>query len=447
MTPPSPPPGMSRRRLLAGAGGLGALAAVSAAGCAAPARSAPGKTRMRYWHLFGGGDGVNMAAMVDAFRAAHPDLYVEAYTLSWGAPYYTKIGMAGAGGRSPEVAVTHLTRMPGLAPGLLLDAFDLDLLAENGVTEADFPEDLWRRSRVNGELYAVPLDTHPIVLYYQTEICEQAGLLADDGRLAPIEGADAFADALRAARDVTGKPALVIETLGADTIGPWRIFATFYSQTGATILNDDGTRITLDDDKALEVMRYMRMLTHEGLATRRVDYAGTVGLFGAGESAFFLNGEWEVSTFKNLQMPFSMTRVPNLFGRPTAQADAHAFILPHQRDRGGASNEAAHTFVAWMLKHSVDWAEGGHVPAYTPVLDEPEYLELEPQSQYRSVIDDVALDPPAWFAGSASSMWIELGAVLSGVLTGSRTPENALTEMRSRLQALLDTPPPFGETA
>jgi multiple sugar transport system substrate-binding protein len=72
---------------------------------------------------------------------------------------------------------------------------------------------------------------------------------------------------------------------------------------------------------------------------------------------------------------------------------------------------------------------------------------MEPQSEYRSVINDVVLDPPVWFAGSASTMWIELGAVLSGVLTGTRSPENALAEMKSRLRDLLDTPNPFGETA
>lgn len=446
MAPPAPSPWVSRRRLLAaGAAGLGALT-TGTAGCAAPASTGAGQTRVRYWHLFGGGDGVNMAAMLDAFRRSHPGIDLEAATLQWGAPYYTKLGMAGAGGRAPELAVMHLTRLPGFAPGRLLDAFDLDLLAEHGIDPADFPEDLWRRSGIEGQQYAIPLDTHPMVLYYNTDICRQAGLLGGDGKLAPIRGAEGFTAALRAAREVTGQPGLVFETLGADTIGPWRIFATFYSQTGGTLLNADGTRITIDDAKALRVLRYMQMLTEEGLATRRVDYQGTVGVFAAGESGFFINGEWEVSTYKGTGLPFSMTRIPNLFGRPTAQADAHSFVLPHQADRGGASNEATHAFVAWMLKHSVDWAAGGHVPAYLPVLDDPEYLALEPQSEYRSVIEDVALDPPVWFGGSASSMWLELGAVFSGVLTGSRSPEGALAEARSRLQDLLDTPSPFGET-
>lgn len=434
--------------MLGALAGVGALGALSATGCAAPSGVASGKTRLRYWHLFGGGDGVNMNAMLDAYQQDHPDIDLQAATLAWGSPYYTKLAMAGAGGRAPEVAVLHLTRLPGFAPGRLLNPFDLDLLAEHGITEADFTPELWRRGQgPDGKQYAIPLDTHPIVLYYNTEICEQAGLLEDDGRLRPIQGPEEFVAAIRAAGEVIGGPGLVVETLGADTVGPWRFFWTLYSQTGATMLSEDGTRMTLDDQKALEVLEFMRMLREERLITPRTDYAASVGLFSGGQGGFFINGEWEVSTLQNNEVPFSMTRVPNIFGSARVEADCHSFVLPNQTGRGGASNEAAHEFVAWMLKNSVDWAAGGHVPAYLPTLEKPEYLDMHPQSEYRSVIDDVVLDPPAWFAGSASALEIELGSVFSGVLTGSRSPENALAEAKSRLQDLLDTPNPFGEAA
>ncbi|GGT59545.1 sugar transporter [Streptomyces kurssanovii] len=436
---------LSRRRALAG--GIGALAATTAlgplSGCAAPSTAArPGQTRLRFWHLFGGGDGVNMQGMLDAFRAEHPDVSLEAATLQWGAPYYTKLGMAGAGGRAPELAVLHLARLAGFAPGRLLDPFDLDLLADLGVREQDFPAGIWQRGGVAGDQYAVPLDTHPFVLYYQTEVCEKAGLMSG-GRLKPIGGTAEFADALRAAKKVTGQPGLVTETLGPDCITPWRLFATFYSQTGGKVLSADGKRLALDDTKALRVLEYMAGLAEEGLMVKRADYGASVGIFNGGKTAFHLNGEWEISSFRTTGIPFSMTTVPTLFGRPGTQADCHAFVLPHQADRGGATNEAAHRLVAWMLRNSVAWAEGGHVPAYLPVLKDPAYLELKPQSEYRGAIDDVALDEPAWFAGSASRMWIELGAVFSGVLTGSRTPSGALTEAKARLRNLLDTRNPL----
>lgn len=441
----------SRRHALTGMGAVvaaGALATATAAtaGCAAPSGATAGKTRLRYWHLFGGGDGVTMTGMVDAFAAAHPDIGLEATQLAWGSPYYTKLGMAGAGGRAPEVAVLHLARLAGFAPGRLLDPFDLGLLAEHGITPDRFPPDIWRRGQVDGKQYAIPLDTHPMVLYYNLDVCAKAGLLGADGKLKPLHGAAEFIAALRTAREHTGVPALTTETIGPDAATPWRLFATFYSQTGGDVLSEDGKRLALDDTKALKVLDFMARLAEEGLMVRRADYPGSIGVFNDGRTAFHLNGEWEVTTFKTSGLPFSMTRVPALFGRPTVQADCHSFVLPHQQGRSGASNRAAHTFTAWMLKHSADWAEGGHVPAYLPTLGDPAYLRLTPQSAYRSVISDVVLDRPAWFAGSASVMWIELGAVFSGVLTGSRTPRNALREAKARLRKLLDTPDPLGGT-
>jgi multiple sugar transport system substrate-binding protein len=437
-------PRLTRRKLIAATGAAASAVALGAAGCAAPSFGAEGRTRLRYWHLFGGGDGVNMTALIDAFAKEHPGIDVEATQLQWGTAYYTKLGMAGAGGRAPEVAILHLARLAGFGPGRLLDPFDLDRLGELGVGADQFPEEIFKRGAVDGKQYAIPLDTHPMVLYYNTDVCAKAGLLGEGGKLQPIGSAREFTDALRAAKKVTGAPALTSETTGPDCVIPWRLFVTFYSQMGGTVLSADGRRLTLDDTKALEVLDFMARLTADGLMVRRVDYPGSIGVFNAGKTAFHLNGEWEVSTFTAAKLPFSMTRVPGLFGRPTAQADCHSFVLPHQEGRSEAATEAAHAFVAWMLQHSVDWAKGGHVPAYLPTLEDPAYLELEPQSEYRSVIDDVALDQPAWFAGSASQMWIQLGAVFSGVLTGSRTPSNALREAKKRLRRLLDAPDPLG---
>ncbi|WP_377271555.1 extracellular solute-binding protein [Peterkaempfera sp. SMS 1(5)a] len=441
----SPP---TRRRFLGGALGLGALATagLGAAGCAAPALGAD-RTRVRYWHLFGGGDGVNMQAMIDAFGKAHPEIELEATTLQWGAPYYTKLSMAGAGGRAPELAVLHMARLPGFAPGRLLDPFDLDLLAENGVKPEHFPEAMWKRGQANGgSQYCIPLDTHPFVLYYNTDICKKAGLLGDDGKLKPVQGADQFLEMLRTARKATGSgPAIAFETLGPGTVGPWRLFSGLYAQTGGTVLSPDGTKVTLDEARATQVLGFMQQLTKEGLAVKEVDYPGAVATFNSGKTAFFLCGEWEVSTFLASKLPFSMTRIPALFGpRAYTEADCHSFVLPHQAGRGGEPNRAAYTFVAWMLKHSVDWAKGGHVPAYKPVLSEPEYLALHPQSDYRSVAEDVVLDPPAWYSGSASQFELATGAAFSKVLTGTATPAAGLAQARADLSRLAATPNPFG---
>ena len=53
---------------------------------------------------------------------------------------------------------------------------------------------------VRGRQYAIPLDTHPFVLYYNTDLTEKAGLLDGDGKLKPLDGPDAFLDACEAVK-------------------------------------------------------------------------------------------------------------------------------------------------------------------------------------------------------------------------------------------------------
>ncbi|GIH22319.1 carbohydrate-binding protein [Acrocarpospora phusangensis] len=425
------PPRPSRRAVL---GALGALGAVALTGC-----GATGHTRIRYWNLFGGGDGVLMVKMQDEFRAAHPDIDLEAVTLAWGAPYYTKLAMASAGGRGPEVAIMHLARLPGFAPENLLDPFDEKLMAEVGLATSQFPPQLIERASVGGRLYALPLDTHPLVMYYNTDIAGKAGLLGADGRLTPITGEDQFIDALKKLKDVTGVYGLAVDN--AD-VQPWRIFWSLYRQQDGPMELPIGGTVRMDDAKALKALTFMRRLTAEGLATVGVDYAGAVATFSEQRAGIHWNGDWEVATFTTAKLPFSMTGFPALYGNGRAEADSHSFVLPRQRDRDPAATRATYTFLAYLLKNSVTWGQAGHIPAYQPVATSPEYLALKPQSEYRDVVNDVQLDPPAWFSGSGSELENQAGVAFQAVLTGALTPEQGLAQFKGALNRLLTTPSP-----
>ncbi|WP_440103212.1 extracellular solute-binding protein [Streptosporangium sp. H16] len=440
-TPPTPSR-ITRRNLLGGALALGLLGS----GCSLPVDLGSSRTRIRYWHFLGASDGVVMNGMVGAFAKENPGLFVEENVLQWGEPFYTKVAMAGAGGRSPDLATFHLARLPGIGPGLILDPINLDLLAENGLRAEDFSPPIWERAHVDGVLYAVPFDAHPMVQYHNTDVCGRAGLLGGDGKLLPTKGADQLLEALRKAKDVLGgKPPLTFDALGLGTVGPWRVWWSLYPQSGGTLLSDDGTQITIDDAKALEALSFMRTLGAEGLCDPTTDYAASVAAFQNGDAAFLWNGDWEITTFKQAKTPFDMTRFPSVFGGASAQADCHVFVVPHQRDRDPRIERETYRFIAYLVKNSADWAVAGHVPAYLPALEEPEYLALSPQSEYRSVITDVALDPQVWFTGSASRLWIEFGEAFSPVIAGTRTPEQGLALAKAALRGLMEAPNPFPE--
>jgi multiple sugar transport system substrate-binding protein len=398
---------------------------------------------MAFWNLFGGGDGVRMRQMEDSYREANPNIDLQAVTLAWGNPYYTKVALSTVGGRPPDVAVAHLTRMKTLAAGDLLQELRPEDLERHGITAEKFNRRAWEAGLIDGRSYAIPIDTHPFVLFYNTKVCEEAGLLDGNGDLKPIKGPDAFRDALRKAKQVTGQYGAT-HGINSDTATPWRLFQTLYAQLGGEVLADEGTRIVLDDAKATQVLDYLRLLTvEENLMPGSIDYQGAIALFASGAAGFHLNGEWEISTFQTAKTPFSMTLVPNVFGGEyVVQADSHTLVLPVRPDQDRARLDLALGFVRSMLDQSLTWAQGGHVPAWQPFARSDAYRRLTPQSNYAAAADAAVYDPPGWYSGSGSNFEIVMGAAVGAVEAGDFSPADAITQIRSKLTQLASTAPP-----
>lgn len=432
---------LTRRSFLGRAAALGigssaALALLDACG------SAGTSTNLVYWNLFGGGDGVRMEQMQSDYRTAHPDVQLEAVTLAWGVPYYTKLAMAAAGGRAPDVGISHMTRVPIFAADSLLDPFDLDELAKVGITEDDFLPAIWQRAHYNGKLYTIPLDTHPFVMYYNIDVCQKAGLLDAAGSLKPIQGPQGLIDALKSAQQATGDLGVAVDT---QDVQPWRLFYTLYSQLGGLVLSPDARELVLDDSKAEQALSFMADLTMTSkVASSTTDYGGAVALFGNAKAGFHWNGEWEITTFQAQKgFNFNMVPFPNVFGTSHAQGDSHAFVLPRQLTVDPVRRAAALEFISFMLKASQTWAQGGHIPAYQPVATGDAYKSLKPQSNYASVAADVVIDPIAWFSGSGSDLETQAGGAFQPVLAGLSTPKQGVAQFRAAMEKFLKITPPI----
>jgi multiple sugar transport system substrate-binding protein len=437
---------VSRRTLVKGA--FASLGVAGLAACSSPVSAGLAGTELdpgtvSYWNLFGGGDGIRMTDMEDGYRKANPGTALQAVTLAWGNPYYTKLTLATVGNKPPNVAVSHLTRMKTLqAAGLLAELHPEDL-ARHGMSAEMFNQRAWEAGLVGGRAFAIPIDTHPFVLFYNTEICGKAGLLDAAGALKPIAGPDAFLDALTKIKQVTGQYGAT-HGINGDAATPWRLFQTLYAQLGGEVLADNGTRVVFDDAKARQVLEYLRELTvGKALMPGSIDYQGAIALFASGAAGLHLNGEWEISTFQTAKMPFSMTLVPNVFGGTYAvQADSHTLVVP----RGSAGDrkklDLALGFVKSMLDQSMTWAEGGHVPSWQPIARSDAYQKLTPQSNYAAAADAAVYDPPGWYSGSGSDFEILMSASVGAVEAGQITPDGAIAQIRSKLSALASAPSP-----
>ncbi|MEU1215558.1 extracellular solute-binding protein [Streptomyces sp. NPDC005790] len=439
---PTPARGVGRRRFLRyGTAGAGALLATGPlSGCSSRA-SASDASSLSVWDLFQGGDGMLMNDMIRAVSEGSEGFQVDRTILDWGPSYYTKLAMSAAGGRASDVAVLHLSRLAGYAPGGLLDPFDLEVLAEFGVTEKDFAPAVWARTKHAGGVYAVPLDVHPFIVFYDREAAGKAGLLDPQGELAPMGSPRALLEAGKALAEVTGKSGILFGHV-TDTAQSWRQFAALYAQTGAAFTLPDGGPAEIDTDAAVQVVSFMQQLFDGRTNPNNLDYNGALAGFLGGRGGMAMLGEWELPTLQKSGIPLGAAPFPQVFGRPAVYTDSHSFVLPHQSDPDPARRREAHRYVAEILKQSLTWASAGHIPAYRPVLAEPRYAALDPQSSYADAGDVAVLDPPNWFAGAASNFQNRMCQPLQSALLGNTSAEKAVRQMVREANALLRQPNP-----
>ncbi|HET9127773.1 MAG TPA: extracellular solute-binding protein [Propionibacteriaceae bacterium] len=447
-TPERATPRFGRRALLGGALGAAATTTLSACGSPLAAGLAGGKLApgtVQYWNLFGGGDGARMVGMEQVYQQNHGGpSSLQAATFAWGNPYYTKLSLATLGGSPPDVAVSHLTRATNLARGNLLSEITDADLASVGLSQSDFSAKPLAKAKTDGKLYAIPLDTHPFVLYYNSDVCQKAGLLDSDGLLKPIHGVQEFEAALTAAKKVTGAYGLSVATIG-DTATCWRWFTTLYhQQNGATpFLGNNGKELTFNEDLTIKTLEYMQSLTKRGLVPTTNDYAGAETMLFTGKVGFYLEGEWEITTAQSVKgFKFGMAPIPTLFDTPAAQGDSHSFVLPRQ-NWSESQRKLAMGFVKSMLDQSLAWAKGGHIPAYKPTLDSQEYKNLTPQKYYAGVADYVVYDAPAWYSGSGSTFENIIGAQIGLVEQGIATPKQGLDAAVGQLKTYVNTADPL----
>jgi multiple sugar transport system substrate-binding protein len=438
---------MTRRRLLTLGGGLAVAGGTSA--CSSPLASGltgsqPDPADVVFWNLFTGGDGANMVRMEDAFRRDHRGTTVEATILGWGNPYYTKLALATASGTPPDVGISHLSRLPLLAAAGLLEPVGAAGLSDLGVTADRFTPAAWNKATVDGTVYAVPLDTHPFVLFYNVDLARRAGLLdaAGDG-LKPMKGKDDFVDALKAMKDAGASYGAAM-SITADPSTAWRCFSMVYSGLAGPVVTDSGTTVDIVDDAMEETFAFLRGLTARGLMPENLNGSGANVLFSTGKAGFLFDGEWQIPSYRLVKdLSFDVVPFPALLGpKPVAYADSHALVVPRNHRRSPVRAARAAQFIRSLLDNSATWAHGGHVPAWLPIQRSKEFLGQSPQRNYVQAAFDARYDPVAWYTGAGSDFQNTVGGTIIEVLAGRLGPRKAVDAMRADLRRYTTARPP-----
>lgn len=349
-------------------------------------KTSDGRIKLVMWDLFSGGDGDFMKEMIDEFNDSQSEIFVENLTLEW-AEYYTKTISAVAAGKGPDIGVAHTSKLPEIVDQGL--AIELDPLADIVNLDWDsFNQNILDSTIFDGKHYAIPIDTHPIVFYYNKTHLEAAGLLDDDGMPIMDHSAQGFVDFMTKLKselpDVTP---FAFPTAGSD---PYRLWWALYSQLGAEdVVSDDLASPDIDIDKATTAASFMKDLYHtqQVIPLNLEDFYQP---FQAGNAATIITGVWATGTFENTEdLDFGVIPLPNLFDQPATWGDSHSIFLPIQPKEDAEKAQAALQFANFIAEKGEIWSRAGHIPSKPSIIESDAFQSLQYRSDYVKAASEV----------------------------------------------------------
>lgn len=417
------PPGGTEATAAPAGGGTEATAAPPGAGTSATTAPAAGGATtgqagecpataqgqtITLWSPLTGPDGQFMTQLADQFSQNNPQGVRVSHVPQ--PDYLQKLNTAAAGGNLPEMTVIRADDIAEMAVRNILKPIGADAQAILGDLSSQFPEQVWAVGEVSGNRYTVPLDVHPLVLYYNKDMFQAAG----------IAGPPTTREEFEAAADALNKDGVSGVAIGT-AFQAGTIFWTLLRQSGGNVFNEDGTEAAFNSPEGVEALTYLRELKQK--YSPDISGAGDpeVTLFTQGKAAMVLHGPWHISNLE--QLPFTgFAPVPQWGDEYAVWGGSHQLGFTSDDP---AKQAAAACWTSWLSQNSAQWAAAGQVPARQSARESGELSTIAPPvGEFASEIEDVIMPLPV--PGMMPAIWGEgFGKAVDAVLLGQATDVKA----------------------
>ncbi|KRQ87680.1 Cyclodextrin-binding protein precursor [Caloramator mitchellensis] len=393
------------------------------AGCSKSTSNKPTEfknVQLEFWNGFTGPDGKGMQKIIDQFNKEYEGkINVKTQVMQWGQ-YYDKIITAVASGNAPDVGIMHVDTLPKYAMKGVIIPLD-ELAAKLGLQESDFISAVWKAGIYEGKRYGIPLDVHPLGLYYNVDLLKQAGY---DHPPTNMEEFLEMAKAMTKDTDGDGK----IDQWGFAMPTLWpshQIYWTVLHQFGGKATSDDGTEPLYTSQEAVDALQFLAdTIFKYQISPKNITQDGEVTLFKQGKLGFHLNGIWMIAGFEEQQgLNFATAPVPQWGKQKAAWAGSHQFVIFKQKNEDPVKVEAAMVFADYITKHSMEWAKAGQVPARNSVRESEEFKALKHQMGFAEQADYLVFPVSSPYFPDA---WGPSGEAVTNVMLGKDTPASAL---------------------
>jgi multiple sugar transport system substrate-binding protein len=377
------------------------------------------------WSPFTGPDGDEMTALADRFSSENPCKITVSHVAQ--PEYVQKLEAAAAAGQLPAMTAVRAINVGQLAARNVLKPFSDDVMAILGDDLAgDFPDDLWSLGTYKDQRYSIPLDVNPLVMFYNKDLFEKAGIEAPGAEPWTREQ---FEDAVSKLEASGATPVSLGTAFQAAAL--WQ---ALIQQYGGALTDEAGTKATYNSDAGVKALEKIKELRDKYTP----DVSGTgdpeVNVFKQGNVGMTFHGPWWISDLAKLDF-VGFAPLPTIGDQPATWGGSHQLALTTDDP---AAQAAAAVWIKWLSENSSQWAKAGQVPARTSAREDPELTTIAPPiSNILESANTVKILPPV--PALEPALWDQFGPVIDAYLAGDVTDAKAaLDEANTKSQQVMD---------
>ena len=380
---------------------------------------------LEMWSPFTGPDGDEMTALAERFSSENPCGVTVTHVAQ--PEYVQKLEAGAAANQLPAMTAVRAVNVAQLAARNVLKPFSDEAMAVLGEDIAsDFPEDLWNVGVYKDQRYSFPLDVHPLVMFYNKDLFEQAGI-EPPGKDPWTR--EQFEDALAKLEAIKVTPLSLGTAFQAAAL--WQALIRQY---GGSLTDPEGKTATYNSDAGVKALEKIKELRDKYTP----DVSGTgdpeVNVFKQGNVGMTFHGPWWISDLQKLDF-VGFAPLPTIGDQPATWGGSHQLAFTTDDP---TTQAAGALWIKWLSDNSADWAKAGQVPARQSVRDDPNLSSVAaPIAEVAESANMVVI--PAQAPALEPALWDQFGAVIDAYLAGDVTDAKAeLDKAAAKSQATMD---------
>jgi multiple sugar transport system substrate-binding protein len=273
---------------------LASIAAGLLLGSALAVTSASAQTVLT-WQMWAGGeeDVANWQHIADMVNEKHPDIKVELQTAPWG-DYWTKLAVQAASNQMTDIFSLQSLRTPNFHQ--LMEPLNAYIERDNFPIE-EFVPSIIEGMSWEGQVYGLPFDLGPLMIFYNKDRFDAAGLSPT-----PAWTMDEFHAAAQA-----------LTTDGKYGVGVTPgLFAQWVASSGASYIAEDGSYDFTNPDVVAAVERLVGLVSNDKVAPAVASASAdevNQGRFDSGDVAMYVDGPWALIS-KKTSVKFNLGVLP-----------------------------------------------------------------------------------------------------------------------------------------